>query len=279
MANPNPDEIDLSDEGYDDGSNSQDDAAAMAAALGFSSFGTQPESRPAKKRRFNPQSDNAFVATPTPPSLTAYTAQDQPTATNTTDTVQEAGNNDDDDFVLDTTADLTSPATPTPTKEQPNLSLPARPPQPGITTQDTANSNRGRGGLSQGQRGGHGGLPSRGGHGGGGGYRNPLWYVDYYDASSNENPWEGMEKFKGLEAVGKWVPRFWAGGKGGSAGGGGGDGAGSGPASGSVSGGGGGGGGGEGEVAATGEEEISWEDVGAEDASRKEEGVAAATAS
>ncbi|KAJ4306727.1 hypothetical protein N0V88_000093 [Collariella sp. IMI 366227] len=28
---------------------------------------------------------------------------------------------------------------------------------------------------------------------------NPTWYIEYYDPSSNENPWEGMEKFKGLE--------------------------------------------------------------------------------
>lgn len=38
---------------------------------------------------------------------------------------------------------------------------------------------------------------------------NPLWYIDYYDPASNENPWEGMERFKGLAAVGSWLVRFW----------------------------------------------------------------------
>ena len=36
------------------------------------------------------------------------------------------------------------------------------------------------------------------------GKRNPTWYVDYYDLSFNENPWEKLEKEKGLESLYKW---------------------------------------------------------------------------
>ncbi|KAL2116438.1 hypothetical protein VTJ04DRAFT_8606 [Mycothermus thermophilus] len=64
---------------------------------------------------------------------------------------------------------------------KPHPNLPSRPPPA-------------RGGYRQG--------PGRGGY-------NPLWYVDYYDSSCNENPWEGMEKFKGLEPVGPFLPRYW----------------------------------------------------------------------
>jgi hypothetical protein len=49
------------------------------------------------------------------------------------------------------------------------------------------------------------GQGGRGGGGGGGGKR--IWWTDYYDPSSNENPWEWLEKARGLEAVGSWLPR------------------------------------------------------------------------
>ncbi|KAG0645304.1 hypothetical protein D0Z07_8901 [Hyphodiscus hymeniophilus] len=37
-----------------------------------------------------------------------------------------------------------------------------------------------------------------------GGPRNENWYLDYYDPSFNENPWERLEKEKGLEPLGNW---------------------------------------------------------------------------
>ncbi len=39
------------------------------------------------------------------------------------------------------------------------------------------------------------------------GQRNELWYVGYYDPSSNENPWEKLEKANGLEPRGAWIER------------------------------------------------------------------------
>lgn len=37
--------------------------------------------------------------------------------------------------------------------------------------------------------------------------KNELWYIDYYDPSFNENPWEKLEKISRLEARGTWVER------------------------------------------------------------------------
>lgn len=36
------------------------------------------------------------------------------------------------------------------------------------------------------------------------GQRNPRWYVDYYDPSFNENPWRKLERDMGLEPLGRW---------------------------------------------------------------------------
>lgn len=54
-----------------------------------------------------------------------------------------------------------------------------------------------RGGSSRG------GDRPRGGRGAGRG--NEKWYVDYYDPAFNANPWEALEKAKGLEPVGTWL--------------------------------------------------------------------------
>ncbi|KAM0556055.1 hypothetical protein ACHAPJ_006040 [Fusarium lateritium] len=34
-----------------------------------------------------------------------------------------------------------------------------------------------------------------------------TWYVGYYDPMSNENPWERIEKARGLETKGTWITR------------------------------------------------------------------------
>ncbi|KAG4441631.1 hypothetical protein IFR05_002915 [Cadophora sp. M221] len=48
------------------------------------------------------------------------------------------------------------------------------------------------------------GGSSRGGHHGRG-ERNEKWYVGYYDPGFNVNPWEALEKERGLGAVGSWL--------------------------------------------------------------------------
>lgn len=39
------------------------------------------------------------------------------------------------------------------------------------------------------------------------GQRNELWYIGYYDPSFNENPWDRLEKARGLQSRGSWVVR------------------------------------------------------------------------
>ena len=34
-----------------------------------------------------------------------------------------------------------------------------------------------------------------------------TWWVGYYDPTSNENPWEILERKAGLEPLGQWLPR------------------------------------------------------------------------
>ena len=210
MANPNPDEIDLSDSDFysnsaDDQnanpSNSEDltlesESAALAQALGFTAFGAQPpdaddHTRPNKKRRFNPLADAAVIATPQqeeqPPTtiLTASRVQIHPSTT--TDEI----NYDD-------------------SNPNPNLdSLPhpqnrSRSGTPTSFRGDSGGRGRGgnRGGSARGSGGGGHGHVGHGGHA-----HNPTWYVDYYDASFNQNPWEALEKRLGLQAVGSWLAR------------------------------------------------------------------------
>jgi hypothetical protein len=37
--------------------------------------------------------------------------------------------------------------------------------------------------------------------------RSDTWYIGYYDHLSNENPWERIEKARGLTTRGTWIPR------------------------------------------------------------------------
>ncbi|KAM0248195.1 hypothetical protein ACHAP5_003577 [Fusarium lateritium] len=37
--------------------------------------------------------------------------------------------------------------------------------------------------------------------------RSDTWYIGYYDHLSNENPWEKIEKARGLTTRGTWIPR------------------------------------------------------------------------
>ncbi|KAK4122864.1 hypothetical protein N657DRAFT_681819 [Parathielavia appendiculata] len=234
MDHSNPDELDLSEEDLHNDHNDYELAedATMAATMGFTSFGgTKPTkeerkdddddhhlSRPSKKRRLDHQSDipGQQATTHTP-----HRVQPNPQPS-TTDEITYT--DDEDDFELDTKADLNTGAPPIPAQPQPaaaettraanesgrstpSQSLPqsqfqsqsrSLPERLNTTAWTTMTSNRGgrggaRGGGRQAQGGGH----------------NPLWYVDYYDSSSNENPWEGMEKYKGLAPVGSWVPRYW----------------------------------------------------------------------
>ncbi|KAK1836056.1 hypothetical protein QBC39DRAFT_107750 [Podospora conica] len=52
----------------------------------------------------------------------------------------------------------------------------------------------------------HGGRNHGGGHGRDPRDRKEPWWTEYYDPSSNENPWERLEQARGLEAApGGWI--------------------------------------------------------------------------
>ncbi|CZT45942.1 uncharacterized protein RSE6_06303 [Rhynchosporium secalis] len=69
------------------------------------------------------------------------------------------------------------------------------------------------GGSSRGARSGAGsywggssrGGSSRGGGDSGRGGRNDRWWVDYYDPGFNTNPWEVLDREKGLSSIGTWL--------------------------------------------------------------------------
>lgn len=151
----------------------------IMAQMGFSSFGGQ--TRPQKKRRYNPRAD---------------AVQDAPssgTGANSTALGQErppAANADEIDLEDD---DPTTEPSATQAQVRP-ASLPQRP-APGT----------GFVGGGQKPAAAHHPPPPAASHEGGGS-RAP-WYEGYYDHLSNENPWERLEKTKGLESKGSWLPR------------------------------------------------------------------------
>ncbi|KAK4108713.1 hypothetical protein N656DRAFT_832169 [Canariomyces notabilis] len=256
----NPDEIDLDDEDFYNYENEAVTEAAMAATMGFSSFGgsqkhsnSNPSSstHTSKKRRFNPRADDAVIAPPEPAGdsnaddsenfydheeeaaeqgngngvklahLTAYRGQLTAAAATTTtkpefeedlidyddddlyeDKPGAPSASKEDDFELDltavfddsddvpsstvgtplpvTTSTTSQPQTKTKTTKLPDKPKTTIPPTPAATS---AGNN---GGSSRPQW-------------------NPNWYVGYYDPRSNANPWEALEKRRGLSPVGTWL--------------------------------------------------------------------------
>ncbi|KAK3683854.1 hypothetical protein B0T22DRAFT_443852 [Podospora appendiculata] len=215
---PHPDRVAVdpdtttSDDTYDDDLDA--DAAAMAAAMGFNSFGA---ARPAKKRRFNNDATASAAASTganslplhprgTPASATAtaaFSRQAQAAAAKDNADEIDLGDDDDDDASQAGGATIdpanaparprTSLVLPAPKQAASNgidLSLPAPPrfaSAPGLadSRQPPASARGSRGGGASGHR---------------------VWYIDYYDPSSNENPWERLEQAQGLEPVGSWLP-------------------------------------------------------------------------
>ncbi|KAH7143701.1 hypothetical protein EDB81DRAFT_502639 [Dactylonectria macrodidyma] len=155
-----------------------DDEALMAQALGFASFGAQ---HPNKKRRYNPRADAVLISQPKPSATGANSTALGPAPT-VRSNVDEIGLDDDD--VVGTDAPTPAPA---PAQVRP-ASLPQRPAAP-------------QGGFATGHQ-----APFQS--------RRPQdppppgpWYDGYYDPSTNENPWERLEKARGLPALGPWLPR------------------------------------------------------------------------
>lgn len=196
----------------DDDFDGDDEAAAMAAAMGFSNFGMKESNRPSKKRRFNDGKADADAGTgansmPLPPRTSAVQEMIQ--------TTDEIDLGDDDDAEIGSGNQDQPPPPGAATQLPAAYGLPPKP--PGATSYEIplvpppglhgpsyqAGGRGGRGGR---------GPTSRGGRGGGHSV-NREWYLDYYDPSFNENPWERLEQSKGLTPLGSWLPGRSAGGK------------------------------------------------------------------
>ncbi|KAH7320058.1 hypothetical protein B0I35DRAFT_478347 [Stachybotrys elegans] len=172
----------------------ENDDAAMMQAMGFASFGAQDP--PSKKRRYNPRAD---AAVPTPDKTS------QPAGTGSNSTPLGSTARREGGTVLATGTDVTEQATSTSrlpasshgfqdttpenisTLPAPPSSLPARPmPADGHTRSSTTGAAEQR----------HFDRST-----------NDNWYEGYYDPSSNENPWERLEKSLGLQSKGTWITR------------------------------------------------------------------------
>ncbi|KAF7546701.1 hypothetical protein G7Z17_g8250 [Cylindrodendrum hubeiense] len=155
--------------------NSDDEEAMMAQAMGFASFGAQ---HPNKKRRYNPRADAAGFVPQSKPSATGANSTALGPAPTTRSNADEIALDDDDGDDVDISA---------PAQVRP-ASLPQRPAAPS-------------GVFATGQQ-----APFQ--------PRRPQdpppqgpWYEGYYDPTTNENPWERLEKARGLSSVGPWLPR------------------------------------------------------------------------
>ncbi|KAK7752612.1 hypothetical protein SLS62_005381 [Diatrype stigma] len=200
------------------------DAAAMAEAMGFSSFGAQ---QPNKRRKYNPSAD-AFLDS----GITANPGGGpMSSGSNSTPLGTRAPNKDEIDLDLDGddeeggsgTAIGAAVAQDTVDEDDPepqylDTSRPSAPAgaEPGGGLQDKIDSIVGayHGGQPQ--------LPTRpvfspgtgGGRGGRGGHQSTRgsnrdpgknWWDDYYDPSSNVNPWERLEQDRGMKPRGVWM--------------------------------------------------------------------------
>lgn len=181
-----------------------DTAADMAAAMGFSSFGTQ--NPPSKKRKYNPNTDAVFSIDESKlygtGANSAPVAERRAPATNA-DEIALSDDDDDANKKDDIKGDGSPEGAPIESTGGTVHSvgagvagLPQRPAQP-----------QGGFGGQQRQRSGGGPRQAQGGYAGQKGHHgiNELWYKDYYDHFSNENPWAKLEAAAGLQPISTWV--------------------------------------------------------------------------
>ncbi|KAI0517413.1 hypothetical protein F5B22DRAFT_124188 [Xylaria bambusicola] len=213
-----------------------DNATAMAAAMGFSSFGAQ---QPNKRRKFNPNTD-AFVAPSSSVTSTSNSALhfhqhnegNGHTATTGSNTVplgvrkknMDEIDLDDDDVVeqLPSTGQTTQPATADDEDPEPQYIDTSRPSAPVIA--DPADPLQSKIDAIVGSSKeiytapqlpptyvASGGYSSQASHGGRqhnmnrDGRSGPKWWEDYYDPTFIMNPWDELEKVHGLEPRGTWI--------------------------------------------------------------------------
>ncbi|KAI1866239.1 uncharacterized protein JN550_007627 [Neoarthrinium moseri] len=195
----------------------------MARAMGFSGFGTQPAS---KRRKYNPRIDEAVTDAAPAPGLPVRhnqgkganslplgvrrankdeislddddddAAEDGAPAVVQQDEVRAGGarssnGNDDEDDPEPQYIDTSRPSLPEVDDVQSKINA--------IVGSTTDPAQPGPQGPFAGARGGH--RP-----GGRGGEREGhVWYEDYYDPTTNMNPWEKLEKDLGLKPTNSWL--------------------------------------------------------------------------
>ncbi|KAI2617300.1 hypothetical protein GGS26DRAFT_408110 [Hypomontagnella submonticulosa] len=210
---------------------SEDTAAAMAQAMGFSSFGTQKN--PNKRRKFNPHAD-AVVASPSTSTIPLHhsgATREVKSGSNATPLGIRNRNEDEIDLEEDGEGEGTNIAhdrghggleDKDDDDPEPQYLDPSR--LPAATLADSADDIQSKidtivsgfpnstvdaktpmasiGGGYGSRGGGRGGSQPHRGQG-----RDPgkNWWDDYYDPSSNVNPWERLEHTRGLEPRGSWM--------------------------------------------------------------------------
>ncbi|RGP64163.1 hypothetical protein FLONG3_9626 [Fusarium longipes] len=140
---------------------------ALMAQMGFSSFGAA--SPPSKRRRYNPNADASL------PSKSSATGANS-TALGAGSNTDEIALDDDDDGNEEKENESAQKA---PGQTRPD-SLPQRPAPVSIRHQGQYSAPH---------------------------ERRDTWYIGYYDHLSNANPWERIEKTRGLQTRGTWILR------------------------------------------------------------------------
>ncbi|KAI2602299.1 hypothetical protein GGR54DRAFT_624734 [Hypoxylon sp. NC1633] len=205
----------------------EDTVAAMAQAMGFSSFGAQNNS---KRRKFNPRAD-AVVASTSTSSLPLHGSSSLHEAssgsnalplgvrTRNEDEIDLDGDgegadvsssgahdgleNEDDDGpkpqYLDTSRSPTVAVADPSDEIQSKIDMIIGSSSGQVSEAQSSSFRTGEGIDSRGNHRGHQTNRRQG--------REPgkNWWEDYYDPSSNVNPWERLEKTKGLEPRGGWM--------------------------------------------------------------------------
>ncbi|GKU02378.1 hypothetical protein FLAG1_01540 [Fusarium langsethiae] len=140
---------------------------ALMAQMGFSSFGAA--SPPSKRRRYNP---NADASLPSKSSATGANSTALGTGSNTDEIALDDGDDNEDEK-----GDKSGQQAPAQVRP---AGLPQRPAPASVPRQGQHS------------------VPHE---------RRDDWYIGYYDSLSNANPWERIEKARGLTTRGTWVLR------------------------------------------------------------------------
>ncbi|KAI8962030.1 hypothetical protein F5Y11DRAFT_204096 [Daldinia sp. FL1419] len=202
-----------------------DTTAAMAQAMGFSSFGAQ--TNPNKRRKFNPRADAVVASTTT--SIPLRRNSEAKSGSNAIPLGVRVRNNDEINLEDDEVGAAESPVHNDPkegsdSEPGPQYLDTSRPPDivavsPTDNTMSTTkidtmtrdypghvvggqSSELSTGGGPASRGNGRGNYQSRQSQGHEPGKK---WWGDYYDPSSNVNPWERLEQTKGLGPRGSWM--------------------------------------------------------------------------